>query len=426
MESRYIMGIENSLDINKNNLLSLIKVSLMNNPLNNNNLNDINIGLIMQMAKEHEVMDIIIDEIISLRDNCKEKSSEIDAVQIKTLKKSYVYLTRQSNILKILNGLGGLGVPVIMLKGLILSDCYPKPQYRMSGDTDIFVSDEYQEKALLFFRENGFSVDYELGSHHYCCRRLDMGLIELHKSLFGSTSIDNLFGEENVNSLMEEQFAEVEIYGYKVKTLGYTSNLCFIIMHAAKHFIYGGTNLRQLLDILLFAKKYKERIGWYRVWEIFDKMKLLQWVACVFEIGRKYFDIDLTDADGYKKMESGDNMIGFLNHIFDSVNRANDLSNREYTRYLTSSSDKKQMKVLYNNPICFYVKVLFPGTSGLHDNRYRYARKHKLLLPVAWVHRMFQNLFFRGNIAKIVNEGKDTREKFMNDVTLFRKLKIFD
>ena len=118
------------------------------------------------------------------------------------------------------------GIPCWFMKGIVVSRLYKEPLCRVSGDTDILIEEKYEKKAMEILRELTYEVE-ERGKngHHFLARHPVAGLLEFHVKMYSDPTKDILF--EN-KLKYEEDFEEIEIYGYKIKTFGITDNAIYL------------------------------------------------------------------------------------------------------------------------------------------------------------------------------------------------------
>ncbi len=177
------------------------------------------------------------------------------------------------------------GINYCVLKGESLARLYAVPETRISGDTDILVSENDENKALSILVENDFNISHRTqASNHDVCTHPQLGCIELHVKLYYDFMEDIWF--DNI-SMIEEEYIDND----GIKTLGYTDGYLYVFLHAVKHFISGGLSIRHFSDILLYAEKHKDKIDFARVDYVIKKLKYDGFENFVFCIGEKYLNI---------------------------------------------------------------------------------------------------------------------------------------
>jgi hypothetical protein len=137
------------------------------------------------------------------------------------------------------------GIRCLLLKGLGISQFYPVPKHRESGDLDLYLFGDY-DKGNLLMEENGIKVDYQDEVHSKFF--FDQVPVENHISF---TQIKRGQSNREIEQILyqillkeEPQLSEnLRIY---IPSLSF--NLLFLHNHAVKHFLGSGIVLRQLCD----------------------------------------------------------------------------------------------------------------------------------------------------------------------------------
>lgn len=179
------------------------------------------------------------------------------------------------------------GIRTYVLKGNVVSECYPVPKHRRSMDLDCFLlpemgSEDVWEKSNEIIEHAGFIVkrDYYKNStwflpglvvenHRWLTPfRGNKRLMELEELL------QRLFREESVSFVFESSC----LYRPPVMV-----SALFLIEHAYSHFLHEGLTWRHVLDWMMFSRKHQEKINWTQL----DK-----WID---EFGfRKFYDSYMT------------------------------------------------------------------------------------------------------------------------------------
>ena len=145
-------------------------------------------------------------------------------------------------------------IRLLLMKGLGLSELYPKPQSRPSGDIDIYLFGDFERGNLLF----SDTPCPETGLHtSFYYKGVE---IENHKIfVYNNSKVKGLVGEYVLGQVDN---AIVSSCGYY--TLPPMANLAYLLMHALNHVNYesGDTilSIRNILDIGMFLRHYKEQL----------------------------------------------------------------------------------------------------------------------------------------------------------------------
>ena len=343
---------------------------------------------LMSLAEQHHVLPLIFEAVYAcpaatnmdgvLFMQCKR--STVQSVMVQTMK-SEEFLTLNRH-------LRDHGIIPVVVKGIICRNLYPRSDYRTSGDEDVLCG-EHQFKAchsamIDFGMEATAST---LDSYEVPYRKEDSPLyIELHKTLFPAGS--DIFSD--CNRFFDDCFSrlmEVDIQGDPVATLNHTDHLLYLILHAFKHFLHAGFGIRQVCDMVLYANAFGREIDWEYVRVKCRGMRADKFAAALFHIGKTYLGFDPEKACypyNWQHMDTdGDALLADL--LYGGIYGSSDLS-RVHSSNMTLnavSADKKGKKSKGN-----LLKTVFPPAKSL-ELRFPYLRRAPVLLPVAWVSRIF-------------------------------------
>lgn len=157
----------------------------------------------------------------------------------------------------------------LLVKGQGIAECYERPQWRISGDIDFFLSDSNYEKAKSFLKplandgkpERLYSK--EIGFY------VNSWLIELHGTLHTglSTRVD-----KSIDAVQRDVFYAGNVRSWyngntQVFLPAADEDVFLVFTHFVKHFYKeGGVTLRQMCDWCRLLWTYKNSLN-YRVLE---------------------------------------------------------------------------------------------------------------------------------------------------------------
>lgn len=315
---------------------------------------------------------------------------------------------------EILKKLNEKGVETCVLKGESLSRFYHTPIARTSSDFDILINPKKLDLCLNILRENGFKIGeivYE--SHQIECVHPIVGLVEIHIMMYGKKTEDVCFNNEVKYS---EPYINVESEdGTIYQTLGITDNFLYLLLHFIKHFLSAGVGIRQLLDVLLYVKNNYNLIDWERANRAISNLGFKKMFDCMVAIGIKYF---MFPKDLIKVQNADEILVGkvFDDMMLGGVFGHND-SKRQgfYDLYLNERCKKIKNKnyEVYRNKR--KLTRLFPNREFMSIN-FPYVTKLKILLPVAWVHRIIKGILPQK--AKPVSTEHSERLKLLQELAM--------
>lgn len=258
------------------------------------------------------------------------------------------------------------------VKGWYIRTLYPVPELRTFGDIDILINKQDRQKADEIFIENGYSVK-ESWEPTYC---YDKGIsrCEVHTELMDSDLgkgeyVISYFSDalKNAENDVDERFSPQK-----------DLHLIYLICHLAKHLYKGGAGIRMYMDIALFLKANIGLLNFEAIKDDFKKLNLEQFFKTVVVACSKWFQIDLPfeindiepiSIDALKEYTLGADLFG----------KTRDKS----VIALRNDEANSKGSVLKD--------TLFPKAQKI-ENRYKFIKGKKYLLPLAWVARAFVNI----------------------------------
>ena len=263
-------------------------------------------------------------------------------------------------------------IPHMPVKGWYIRTLYPVPELRTFGDIDILINKQDRQKTDEIFTENGYSVkenweptySYDKGASR----------CEVHTELMDT----DLGKGEQVITYFSDAFETSE------KDIGERFSpqkdlhLIYLFCHLAKHLYKGGAGIRMYMDIALFLKANCSTLDFEKIYEDSKKLHLDRFFNIVFSACSEWFEIDLPFETNDIKPDSLD---ALKKYTFGSD--------------LFGKTRDKSIITLRNDQVGSKGNVLkgtfFPDAKTIEE-RYKFIKGRKYLLPVAWVARGFVNL----------------------------------
>ena len=189
--------------------------------------------------------------------------------------------------------------------------------------------------------------------------------------------------------------------------------MLFLLLHFVKHFLHGGVGIRQILDIIIYSETYGDKINWSYIYDTLDTLNILILIENIFALSHQYlaFDFDkITLPDHYNINNYDYNDL--LNDIIDAGIFGKSSAERLHSSTITlNAMDSGKSSIR---------KSLFPSIKTM-SRKYNYLNKYPILLPVAWLQRIFRYLTSKtdGNSQKTIEIGNQRIE-------LLKKYKIIE
>ncbi len=327
------------------------------------------------------------------------------------------------------------GIEAKILKGMSLSYLYAIPECRTSCDTDILIPKIKENSAYEVMRELGYKIaprtEY---SHHATCMHPKAGAVELHTDLFFERITDVIFDKEDFNKKLTESEGGFHINGLAFKTLGVTENLIYITLHMIQHFIRSGTSVRQLYDLLIYCKTYKDKVDKKEYFSYLERFSYTGIYNVVMSCGVEYFGFEedelmtfvrlskdivdefLTDIEngGWIGKKRDDGYAFFRAYGNLKAKNSNSLDEKQY---------KKELKKYQRNRM---ISSVFPDKERLIA-KFPYA-ENPLLRPFAWFSWLGYgfSLLRQGELSSDVKDDEEFSESDKKRFSLFEKLDMID
>lgn len=379
-----------------------------------------------RLASEQSVLPMVFDTVFDCEAATSIPEEMIQGLHHSVREQVVAQMRKTAEICELYPRLCQAGLRPLIVKGIICRSLYPNPDYRLSNDEDFLIQwDEFEQadQAMTGWgmaqqdvqkdAQKEFEVTY---FHPGGCL-----VVELHKDFFPKDSdaygdLNQLFTDVHKTAVTEE------IEGCTFYTLNATDHLVYLTAHALKHFLHSGFGIRQVCDIVIFAEKHEREINWEVVYEKCEKMHAHCFMMTLLEIGRTYLNRGPINAVAAEKWQALRTDPTELLHdlLSGGVYGGNDLTRkRSSTITLGAVAAEKQGKRAQGS----LRTALFPPAKEL-AGRYHYLKKYPVLLPVAWMDRIFCYAKERRNSGD--NQAEESMELGRQRVALLRKYKVID
>lgn len=349
----------------------------------------INWDELLEEAREHSVTSLIYSSI-----NKSNIINSLEKDRLNLLKEQIFYsninqVKHIKQTVVILKELRMRNIDAIVLKGLVVRSLYPNPDLRTMSDADIIVHREDLSKLT----EVLLSMNYVKTKHedehgaHIVFNKLN-SCIEVHWTLLNEDFFkgDKLFEQNLWNNTMKIEIGDTEALSLSWEDLAV--HLC---IHMASHFSHKGFGVRQLCDLVLVVEKKYDEINWVSFNEKIRACKIEKFTAAIFNVCRKLFNMNIPQelSSIYKVDEKTLNLL--IDDIFESGVFGNKNINNMFGRELAfdkgMENGSNRIRVMGR-----FIRLLFPPISEMND-KYNYAKRYKILAPVAWIHHLFEGIF---------------------------------
>ncbi|MFR2665028.1 MAG: nucleotidyltransferase family protein [Clostridium sp.] len=367
---------------------------------------------LMNLSRKHKIEGLIYSAL-----NKSRLLENIDEDKVNELKKEVFFtgVTQISNMSKleiVFNEFSKENVPVIVLKGLVVREYYPQPEQRSMSDADIFVKAKDLNKSKKILIDLGYTeVDAE-ASHHIKYIKSGYPMIELHWHVMkrdGFSDELDLFEDD-----IWDRTIEVNVKGAKVLSLGYEDLALHLCMHMAAHLAASGFGVRQIADLVLLVEKKGHLIDWTLFINKAEEFGFKKFIIIMFKICNILFSMDIPKEMAVYKIDDEEMFESLISTIFDGgVYGKKDMASNFANQVAFNYKGKDSNATI--GAIRRYFRFIFPSIETMSD-KYSYARKIRILTPIAWIHHLFSGIFrkeynFTDKIRFLTKGAKESVEK---------------
>lgn len=250
-----------------------------------------------ELARKQNLLPLFLEVANRFENYVKSESYAKD--QLDTFAMVAAQIQRSSAFIDIYEKITEQGIYPIVMKGIVCRQLYGDlGEHRPSGDEDILVEvrdfpkvKEVLEKARYVcsvpdITERGLEQVQEISFYN-----LEQNLhLEVHTNIIGKENEER----ERMNGLFQkvhEHGRIITIDGANMKVLEPTDSLLFLVVHAYKHFQNRGVGIRQILDILLYYREYKQEIDLSRLQDALKICKAENFWMDILYIGNQYLGL---------------------------------------------------------------------------------------------------------------------------------------
>lgn len=367
---------------------------------------------LINLSRKHKIEGLIYSAL-----NKSRLLENIDEDKVNELKKEVFFtgvtqISNMSKLEKVFNEFSKENVPVIVLKGLVVREYYPQPEQRSMSDADIFVKAKDLNKSKKILIDLGYTeVDAE-ASHHIKYIKSGYPMIELHWHVMkrdGFSDELDLFEDD-----IWDRTIEVKVKGAKVLSLGYEDLALHLCMHMAAHLAASGFGVRQIADLVLLVEKKGHLIDWTLFINKAEEFGFKKFIIIMFKICNILFSMDIPKEMAVYKIDDEEMFESLISTIFDGgVYGKKDMASNFANQVAFNYKGKDSNATI--GAIRRYFRFIFPSIETMSD-KYSYARKIRILTPIAWIHHLFSGIFrkeynFTDKIRFLTKGAKESVEK---------------
>ena len=348
------------------------------------------------IAVRNHMVYLIFSELVKEDDLDDQFKASIQAM----LKKSILYtLIQTTELSHMIEGFEKRGVKNLPLKGAVMKYIYPRPEQREMSDIDVLIDDNDMPKAAECLTEMGYGLKQAI-KHHDVYTKPPYMLIEAHKSLYDKTVDGNQFryflGFDK--AILKEGCSSTYVFSNE-------DFYVYMIAHAAKHFYAMGCGIRNLVDVYVFLKKYRDVMDMDYTRRELEKCGIADFAK---NIERLAFDwLEGRELDQFEQ--------DLFQYMMDSGIYGKD-ENGIWNRFCDEKKEnvtKFELKRWYYFPPLYYMSEYYPW---LEEKPY--------LLPIAWIIRFARGLFMHKGAKKRDMVKKIKRDQILVYKKIYQKMNL--
>ena len=280
---------------------------------------------------------------------------------------------RTGEFLELYRKLEEAGATPLVVKGIVCRQLYPKPDHRPSADEDVLIPPEQTALCRRVLEDFGMATtETAPQAYEFPYRKAGSPLyIELHTQLFPPQS--EAYGD--LNRYFRSAFpaaGTIPVQGQQFRTLNPTEHMTYLLLHAFKHFLHSGFGIRQICDILLFAREYDAQIDWIRVKKTCRAVRAERFAAAIFTVGVKH--LGFAPVGGWPTVEE----LPLLEDVLAAGVYGSADESRLHSSHLTLKAASAQKATSGG-----ILSAAFPSARSL-ERRYPWLKGRHYLLPAAW------------------------------------------
>lgn len=384
------------MNIIQKQIIDLLNASIHNTVPKLDYSKDVEWDELIKEASAHSITGLLYPALKNIKNNniSKEVIDRLKRYTFNSAIGQSNHIKRTAEILEVFNE---NNIPVIVLKGLVVREYYPKPDLRTMCDSDIIIHKEDLEKVKKLLLERNF-IEEEDAGHHIAFIKGGFNL-EVHWTLANETFRK---GQECFQEKIWDDAIKVKVGGVDTFSLSLEDLALHLCAHMASHMAISGFGVRQLADLVLLVEKKGNEIDWNSFKEKAEKSGLTQFSTGMFKVCNYLFGMEIPKNLNIKNNCGDDEIIRLIvNDIFTGgVYGQRDLSFSFRAQVGYDIDDDSTFSMIKR-----YIKVILPPPSKLSD-KYAYAKKYKILLPAAWIHHIYVGITTK-------EYDKENKKKFL-------------
>lgn len=341
---------------------------------------------VYRMAKKHHIRNMCLYAIEKLQNQPDEElRSKWNREKAISCAQSAVQLSERD---RIIHAFSENGIDCLPLKGCLMKEMYPKPEYREMSDLDILIHRKDEKKVRDLMESIGYKTDKYDAEIHDSYSKDPFVHVEMHITLLSEEQISQFETKESEIRLLRDPWKytipteQPHIYSFTWEDF-----YLFLIIHLAKHYFGSGTGIRQVTDIWMFHQNHA--INRELVYQSLKKTNLYDFCKNAEQLVEAWYEESTLSPE---LMEMQDYVFSsgvYGIHSHGVVHRIE--------RFEKQYASNRRAYVTYA------FSRIFPSLKWMQNN-YPVLKQYPVLLPGAWIYRLITKSI--QNHSKAKNEFK--------------------
>lgn len=378
---------------------------------------------IIEEAKAHEISALIYSSIYGVKLLEGLSKERLNYWKKTTFLTGIGQISHYNQVGKLFEKFNEENIDLIALKGLVVRELYPKPEFRTMGDADILVHEEDLERVTILLQGLGYKLEECEDEHgaHIVFSHEKYRHVEVHWTLVND---DYFLGTKEFEKSIWENSMKINIGEAEVLSLGWEDLALHLCLHMAVHIVCGGFGLRQLCDLVLLVEQKGKEVNWDNFMLRGKECGAKKFILAIFKCCENLFNMEVPSAVKRAGNINSEVVDDLIQNIFESgVFGKKDVVGTLGADFAYSKDEKEKKRSISEK----YLELLFPRVENMSE-KYQYAQNNKILTPIAWAHHLGAGVFNKDYslkskmrfFTKSVSVSKKKRE-LLEDLNLTKK-----
>ncbi len=318
---------------------------------------------------------------------------------------------------RVVKALENAGLSVVVLKGSTVGSFYEMPEYRKSGDIDLWLKDvdsfnhRFNEAAAVL-EDMGYQKDESMDSLYHVGFKNSLGLeVELHIKLTGEFSNKKLNSivEEFTSSLRNKKIGIVRILDcYEFPSLEGADLIYYNLLHMLHHFTTKGFGWKFICDWAMMFKEDLPSETKIALFQLLENSKLLDFAEAVSLLAVNYLGLEKEKVEFLISGSISDEVIV---HMAVDIFEAGEFG----------SDNKGSMLRPENANLFGMVKLFYQQVKKNYPRAYKVIPLWIVLWPATLFKFMYNNKHIRNVSTTDVLKNAKNRGKTTERLNLYKR-----